>query len=55
MVVGVPLILEGQATVADVVQVLQPLKVGHSHTTRVEVHVLHGRETGHSTNTQTHA
>uniref|UniRef100_A0A0E9UCL1 Uncharacterized protein n=1 Tax=Anguilla anguilla TaxID=7936 RepID=A0A0E9UCL1_ANGAN len=40
VVVGIPLVLEGQAAVADVVQVLQPLKVGHSHTTSVQVHVL---------------
>lgn len=40
MVVGVSLILEGQTTVADVVQVLQPLKVWNRNTSSVQVHVL---------------
>lgn len=44
MVVGVPLVLEGQSTVADMVQVLQPLKVGDSHSTSIQVHVLNKQE-----------
>lgn len=40
MIVGIPLILEGQASVTDVVQVLQPLKVGDGHATSIQVHVL---------------
>ncbi|GMS97804.1 hypothetical protein PENTCL1PPCAC_19979, partial [Pristionchus entomophagus] len=39
MLVGVTLVLEGETTVRDVVQVLEPLEEGDSHTTRVDVHV----------------
>ena len=39
MVVGLSLVLEGQPAVRDVVQILEPLEVGHSHTTGVDVHV----------------
>lgn len=42
VVVGVPLVLEGQSSIADMVQILQPLKIRHSHTTSVQVHVLQG-------------
>lgn len=42
MVVGVPLILEGQSSIADVVQILQPLKIRHGHTAGVQIHVLQG-------------
>ena len=41
MVVGVLLVLEGETTIADVVQVLEPLEVGHGHTTSVHVQILH--------------
>lgn len=40
MVVGVPLVFEGQSSVADVVQILQPLEVRHGHTAGVQIHVL---------------
>ena len=39
VVVGLALILEGEPAVGDVVQVLEPLKVGHGHTPRIDVHV----------------
>jgi hypothetical protein len=39
MIVGFALVLEGEATVRNVVQVLQPLEVGDGHTARVDVHV----------------
>ena len=39
MVVGLALILERETTVRDVVQVLEPLEVGHGDTTGVDVHV----------------
>ena len=39
MVVGLPLVLEGETSVRNVVQVLQPLEVGDCHTTGVDVHV----------------
>lgn len=39
MIVGLSLILKGQTTVGDVVEILQPLKVGDGHTTGVDVHV----------------
>lgn len=40
MIIGVSLIFEGQSAVADMVQVLQPLKIGDGHTTSVQVHIL---------------
>ena len=39
VVVALSLVLEGEPAVRDVVQVLQPLKVGDSDTTSVDVHV----------------
>jgi hypothetical protein len=39
VVVGLALILEVQSSVADMVQVLQPLKVGDSHTTSVHIQI----------------
>ena len=45
VVVGFPLILEGQTTVGDVVQVLQPLKVGDGDTAGVDVHVRDNQAT----------
>lgn len=39
MVVGLALVLEGQATVRDVVEVLQPLEEGDSDTTGVDVQI----------------
>lgn len=39
MVVGLALILESQAAIGDVVQVLQPLEEGHGHTTSVNVQI----------------
>ena len=39
VVVGVLLVLEGETTVADVVQVLEPLEVGDGDTTGVDVQV----------------
>lgn len=39
MVVGLALILERQATVRDVVQVLEPFKERHCHTTGVDVQI----------------
>ena len=52
VVVGVPLILEGEPPVTDVVEVLEPFKVRHSHTTCIGIQVLgrvgevRGREGG---------
>lgn len=40
VVVGVPFVLEGQAAIAHVVEVLEPLEVGDRHTASVQVHVL---------------
>ena len=40
MVVGVPLILEGESPITDVVEILEPLKVRHSHTTCIGIQVL---------------
>ena len=40
VIVGVSLIFKGESTVTDVVQILQPLKVGDSHTAGIQVHVL---------------
>lgn len=40
MVVGVPLIFKGQPSIADVVEILQPLEIRHRHTASVQVHVL---------------
>lgn len=54
MVVGVSLIFEGQSAVADMVQVLQPLKVGDSHATSVQVHVLF-KTTGYGVTFLSHA
>ena len=39
MVVGVALILEGKATKADVVEILEPFEVGDGDTTSVHEHV----------------
>lgn len=39
VIVGFTLILEGQSTIGDVVQVLQPFEEGYSHTTSVDVQV----------------
>ncbi len=39
MVVGFPLVLEGEPAVGHVVEILQPLEVGDGHTARVDVHV----------------
>ncbi len=39
MVVGLPLVLEGEPPVGHVVEILQPLEVGDGHTARVDVHV----------------
>ena len=49
VIVGVSLIFKGESTITDVVQILQPLKVGDSHTAGVQVHVLRqgGRRQGH--------
>lgn len=44
VVVWVPLIFESQSSIADMVQILQPLKIRHSYTSSIQVHVLH-RET----------
>ena len=43
MEVWVAFVFEGKAAVTDVVQVLQPLKVGDSHTTSVDVQILQNR------------
>lgn len=40
VVVGVSLILEGESTVTDMVQIFQPFKVGDGYTASVQVHVL---------------
>ncbi len=40
MVVGVSLVFEGESTVTDVIQILQPLKVRNCHTAGVQIHVL---------------
>ena len=39
VVVGLPLVLEGQPPIGDMVEVLEPFKVGDSDTTSIEVHV----------------
>lgn len=39
MVVGLPLVLEEEPAVTDMVQVLQPLKVADSHAARIDVQV----------------
>lgn len=39
MVVALPLVLEGQSAVRDVVKVLEPLEERHGHTTSVDVQV----------------
>ena len=39
MVVGVLLVFEGKTTVADMVQVLEPLEVGNGDTTSVDVQI----------------
>ena len=39
MVVGLPLVLEGEPAVGHVVEVLEPLEVGHGHTPSVDVEV----------------
>merc|ERR1719209_937196 len=39
VVVGLPLILEGQTTVGDMIQVFQPLKVGDGDTASIDVHI----------------
>ena len=40
VVVGVPLILEGESPKTEVVEVFEPLKVRHSHTTCIGIQVL---------------
>lgn len=40
VVVWVSLIFEGKSSIADMVEILQPLKIRHSHTTSIQVHVL---------------
>lgn len=40
VVVGVSLVFEGESTITDVIEVLQPLEVRHRHTTGIQVHVL---------------
>ena len=42
VVVGISLVLEGESAVADVIEVLEPLKVRHSHTTCIGIQVLNG-------------
>lgn len=44
VVVGISLVLEGQSSIADVVQILQPLKIRHCYATSVQVHVLHNQQ-----------
>lgn len=39
MMVRLPLVFEGKTTVRDVVQILEPLKVGDRHTTSVDVQI----------------
>jgi hypothetical protein len=39
VVVGLPLVLEGEPAVGHVVEILQPLEVGDGHTPSVDVHV----------------
>ena len=39
MVVGLPLVFEGEPAIGDVVEVLQPFKVGDGDTSGVDVHV----------------
>lgn len=40
VVVGVPLIFKGQSSIADMVEILQPLEIRHRHTASIQVHVL---------------
>lgn len=40
VVVWVPLIFEGQSSIADMVEILQPLEIRHCHTASIQVHVL---------------
>ena len=44
VIVGLPLILEGEATVRDMVEILQPLKVRHGDTAGVDVHVRDNKD-----------
>ena len=39
VVVGLALVLKGQPSIRDMVKVLEPLKIGHSDTTSINVHV----------------
>lgn len=39
MIIGLSLVFEGQSAVGNMVQVLQPLEVGDSHTTSIDVQV----------------
>ena len=39
MIVGIALVFEGEATEADVVEILEPFEVRHRHTAGVEVQV----------------
>lgn len=45
MVVGVAVILEGQSAVADVIQILEPLKIRHGDTTSIEEEVRQDKDT----------
>ena len=54
MVVGVHLILEGESPKTDVVEVLEPFKVRHSHTTCIGIQVLGRVRGGGGTGGQMH-
>ena len=41
MVVGISLVFEGQSSVADVVQILEPLEIGDGHTPGINKQVLY--------------
>lgn len=44
VVVGIAFIFEGEASIADMIQILQPLKEGDGHTTCIYVQILSQRD-----------
>jgi len=49
MIVGILLILKRETPVTDVVQILEPLKVGHGHTSSIDVEILRREESERGT------
>ena len=52
VVVGVSLVLEGETSVADVVEVLEPLKVRHCHATSICIEILTSTTSHHKSSIQ---